>query len=75
MAGMRIRTSKSGAMVLSRNHVDFLLQVAASILAPSKGVQVSRGLFHKEMMECEIDRKIGAAGVVLPSVFVTCGYE
>ena len=46
-AGMRISTSKSEAMVLSRKPVDCLLQVRECVLAPSEGVQVSQGFVHE----------------------------
>ncbi|KAI3366327.1 hypothetical protein L3Q82_000438 [Scortum barcoo] len=59
LAGMRISTSKSEAMVLDRKRVACPLQGGWRGPASSGGVQVSRGLVHKSegKMEREIDRQ------------------
>lgn len=44
--GVRISTSKSEPMVLSRKPIDCLLPVGNVSLHPSKGVHVPRGLVH-----------------------------
>ncbi|KAI3377251.1 hypothetical protein L3Q82_009155 [Scortum barcoo] len=49
VAGMRISTSKSEAMVLDRKRVVCPLRVGGEVLASSGGVQVSRGgMSHRE---------------------------
>ena len=69
-AGMRISTTKSEAMNLSRKPVDCLLRVRNESLA-----QVTEYLgvwFASEgTMEHEIGRKIGAVGAVLHSLYRT----
>ena len=47
MAGMRISTSKSKAMVLSWKRVDCPLLGCGRVASPSEGVQVSRGLVQE----------------------------
>ena len=61
-AGMRISTSKSEAMVLSRKSVDCLLRVGNESLPQVKEFKYLRVLFTSEGM---IDRIVGAAGAVL----------
>uniref|UniRef100_A0A8D3C086 Reverse transcriptase domain-containing protein n=1 Tax=Scophthalmus maximus TaxID=52904 RepID=A0A8D3C086_SCOMX len=67
--GMRISTSKSEAMVLSRKPVDCLLPVGNEPLPQVKEFKYLGVLFASEgTMEREIGRRIGAAGVVLHSL-------
>uniref|UniRef100_A0A8P4KHH4 Reverse transcriptase domain-containing protein n=1 Tax=Dicentrarchus labrax TaxID=13489 RepID=A0A8P4KHH4_DICLA len=71
-AGMRISTSKSEAMVLSRKPVDCLLRVGSESLPQVKEFKYLRVLFTSEgRMEQEIGRRIGAAGAVLQSLYRT----
>ena len=65
-AGMRISTSKSEAMVLSRKPVDCLLRVGNESLPQVKEFKYLRVLFTSEgMLGREIDRRVGAVAVVL----------
>ena len=62
-AGMRISTSKSEAMVLSRKPMDCLLRVGNESLPQVKEFKYLGVLFASEgTMEREIGRRIGAAG-------------
>uniref|UniRef100_A0A671UC54 ribonuclease H n=1 Tax=Sparus aurata TaxID=8175 RepID=A0A671UC54_SPAAU len=71
-AGMRISTSKSEAMVLSRKPVDCLLQVGNVSLPQVKEFKYLGVLFMSEgMMGREIDRRVGAAGAVLHALHRT----
>ena len=71
-AGMRISTSKSEAMVLSRKPVDGLLWVGNESLPQVKEFKYLRVLFTSEgMMGREIDRRVGAAGAVLHALHRT----
>ena len=66
VAGMRIRTSKSEAMVLSRKPVDCLLWVGNVSLPQVKEFKYLWVLFMSEgMMGHEINRRVLAAGAVL----------
>uniref|UniRef100_A0AAQ4R3P6 Reverse transcriptase domain-containing protein n=1 Tax=Gasterosteus aculeatus aculeatus TaxID=481459 RepID=A0AAQ4R3P6_GASAC len=70
--GMRISTSKSEAMVLSRKPMDCLLQVGNVSLPQVKEFKYLGVLFTSEgKMECEFGRRIGAAGAVLHSLYRT----
>ncbi|KAI3359710.1 hypothetical protein L3Q82_013807 [Scortum barcoo] len=61
-AGMRISTSKSEAMVLDRKRVACPLQVGGEVLPQVEEFKYLGVLFTSEgKMECEIDRRIGAA--------------
>ena len=63
---MRISTSKSEAMVLSRKPVDCLLRVGNESLPQVKEFKYLRVLFMSEgMMGCKTDQRVGAVGVVL----------
>ncbi|TWW53707.1 hypothetical protein D4764_0113540, partial [Takifugu flavidus] len=65
-AGMRISTSKSEAMVLSRKKVECLLQVKEEILPQVEEFKYLGVLFTSEgRMEQEIDRWISAASAVM----------
>ena len=65
-AGMRISTSKSEAMILSRKPVDCLLRVGNESLPQVKEFKYLRVLFTSEgMMGRETDRRVEAAGAVL----------
>ena len=71
-AGMRISTSKSEAMVLSRKPMDCLLRVGNESLPQVKEFKYLGVLFASEgTMEREIGRRIGAAGAVLHSLHRT----
>ena len=71
-AGMRVSTSKSEAMVLSRKPVDCQLQVLGEPLPQVKEFKYLGVLFTNEgTMEREIGRRIGAAGAVLQSLYRT----
>ncbi|XP_071059967.1 anamorsin isoform X1 [Pseudochaenichthys georgianus] len=71
-AGMRISTSKSEAMVLSRKPMDCPLQVGNESLPQVKEFEYLRVLFSSEgTMEREMGRRIGAAGAVLQSLYRT----
>ncbi|TWW64132.1 hypothetical protein D4764_03G0011400 [Takifugu flavidus] len=66
VAGMRISTFKSKAMVLSRKKVECLLRVKEEILPQVEGFKYLRVSFTSEgKMEQEIDRWIGAASAVM----------
>ena len=68
-AGMRISTSKSEAMVLSRKPMDCLLQVWNEFLPEVKEFKYLGILFSSEgTKEREMGRRIGAAGAVLLSL-------
>ncbi|XP_016305013.1 uncharacterized protein LOC107660256 [Sinocyclocheilus anshuiensis] len=70
-AGMRISTSKSEAMVLSRKKVDCPLQVGGGELLPQVEEFKYLGvLFTSEgKMERQVDRRIGAASAVMWSLY------
>ena len=69
-AGMRISTSKSEAMVLSRKRVDCPLQVGGEFLPQVEEFRYLGVLFTSEgRMEREIDRRIGAASAVMRSLY------
>ncbi|CAM4686329.1 unnamed protein product [Leuciscus chuanchicus] len=69
-AGMRISTSKSEAMVLSRKKVACLLQVGGEFLPQVEEFKYLGVLFTSEgRMEREIDRRIGAASAVMRSMY------
>ncbi|KAG1932899.1 hypothetical protein F2P79_020886 [Pimephales promelas] len=69
-AGMRISTSKSEAMVLSRKRVACPLQVGGEILPQVEEFNYLGVLFTSEgRMEQEIDRRIGAASAVMRSMY------
>ena len=71
-AGMRISTSKSEAMVLSRKQVDCPLRVGNASLPQVKEFKYLGVLFASEgTMEREMGRRIGAAGAVLQSLYRT----
>ncbi|KAK5873269.1 hypothetical protein PBY51_018325 [Eleginops maclovinus] len=71
-AGMRISTSKSEAMVLSREPMDCPLQVGNEALPHVKEFKYLGVLFSSEgTMEREMGRRIGAAGAVLQSFYRT----
>ena len=71
-AGMRISTSKSEAMVLSRKPVDCLLRVGNECLPQVKELKCLRVLFMSEgMMRCQIGLRVGAAGAVLHALHRT----
>ncbi|XP_036950584.1 uncharacterized protein LOC119017743 [Acanthopagrus latus] len=70
--GMRISTSKSAAMVLSRKQVDCLLQVGNESFPQLKEFKYLGVLFTSEgMMGREIDQRVGAAGAVLHALHHT----
>ena len=72
VAGMRISTSKSEAMVLSRKPVDCLLRAGNESLPQVKEFKYLRVLFTSEgMMGREIYWRVGAAGVVLHALHHT----
>ncbi|TWW74537.1 hypothetical protein D4764_14G0005400 [Takifugu flavidus] len=65
-AGMRISTSKSESMVLSRKKVKFLLRVGEEVLPQVGEFKYLGILFTSEgRMEREIDRWIGAVSAVM----------
>ena len=69
-AGMRISTSKSEAMVLSRKPVVCTLQVGSEPLPQVEEFKYLGVLFTSDgKMERELDRRIGAAGAVLSSLY------
>lgn len=71
-AGMKISTTKSEAMTLSRKPVDCPLRVGNESLAQVKEFKYLGVLFASEgTMEREIGRRIGAAGAVLRSLYRT----
>ncbi|TWW67234.1 hypothetical protein D4764_02G0002750 [Takifugu flavidus] len=66
VAGMKISTSKSEAMVLDRKKVECLLRVKEEILPQVEEFKYLGVLFTSEgRMEREIDRRIGAASAVM----------
>ncbi|TWW71177.1 hypothetical protein D4764_17G0006600 [Takifugu flavidus] len=68
-AGMRISTSKSEAMVLSRKKVKRHLWVKEEILPQVEKFKYLGVLFTSEgRMEQEIDRRIGAASAVMQTL-------
>ncbi|CAM4608815.1 unnamed protein product [Leuciscus chuanchicus] len=69
-AGMRISTSKSEAMVLSRKRVACPLQVGGEFLPQVEEFMYLGVLFMSEgRMHREIDRRIGAASAVMRSMY------
>ncbi|KAK3506381.1 hypothetical protein QTP70_003644, partial [Hemibagrus guttatus] len=69
-AGMRVSTSKSEAMVLDRKKVACTLQVGGEVLPQVEEFKYLGVLFMSEgRMDCEIDRRIGAAAAVMRSVY------
>ncbi|KAK3518675.1 hypothetical protein QTP70_007168 [Hemibagrus guttatus] len=69
-AGMRVSTSKSEAMVLDRKKVACTLQVGGEVLPQVEEFKYLRDLFTSEgRMDCEIDRRIGAAAAVMRSMY------
>ncbi|XDV31537.1 hypothetical protein PO909_002528 [Leuciscus waleckii] len=69
-AGMKISTSKSEAMVLSRKRVVCPLQVGGEFLPQVEEFKYLGVLFTSEgRMEREIDRRIGAASAVMQSLY------
>ncbi len=69
-AGMRISTSKSEAMVLSRKKVACPLQVGEVFLPQVEEFKYLGVLFTRDgMMEREINRRIGAASAVMWSMY------
>ena len=68
-AGMRISTSKSETMVLSRKIVECSLRVGNEILPQVEEFKYLGVLFTSEgRMERKIDRRIGAASAVLLAI-------
>ncbi|TWW80238.1 Olfactory receptor-like protein COR2 [Takifugu flavidus] len=66
---MRISTSKSESMVLARKKVECLLRVGEEVLPQVEEFKYLGILFMSEgRMEREIDRRIGAASVVMRSL-------
>ena len=71
-AGMRISTSKSETMVLSRTPEDCPIRVGNDSLPQVREFKYLGVLFSSEgRMEHELDRRIGAAGAVLRSLYQT----
>ncbi|KAK3525300.1 hypothetical protein QTP86_025334 [Hemibagrus guttatus] len=71
VAWMSVSTSKSEAMVLDRKKVVCTLQVGGEFLPQVEGFKDLGVLFTSEgSMDREIDRWIGAAAAVMPSVVV-----
>ncbi|KAK3513082.1 hypothetical protein QTP70_000981 [Hemibagrus guttatus] len=69
-AGMRVNTSKSEAMVLDRKKVACTLQVGGDLLPQVEEFKYLGVLFtSKGRMDCEIDRRIGAATAVMRSMY------
>ncbi|MDG2595023.1 reverse transcriptase domain-containing protein, partial [Vibrio parahaemolyticus] len=65
-AGMRISTSKSEAMVLSRKRVDCPLEVGEEVLPQVEEFKYLGILFTSEgRMEREMDRRVGVASAVM----------
>ncbi|WP_411913715.1 RNA-directed DNA polymerase [Vibrio sp. Y159] len=65
-AAMRVSTSKSEAMVLSRKRVDCPLQVRGEVLPQVEEFKYLGILFMSEgRMECEMDRRVGGASAVI----------
>ncbi len=70
VAGMRISTSKSEAMVLARKRVACPLQVGGEFLPQVEEFKYLGVLFTtKGRMEREIDRRIGAVAAAMRSVY------
>ncbi|KAK3521652.1 hypothetical protein QTP70_014704, partial [Hemibagrus guttatus] len=70
VAGMRVSTSKSEAMVLARKKVACTLQVGGEFLPQVEEFKYCGVLFMSEgRMDCEIDRRIGAAAAVMRSMY------
>ncbi|GAA6106566.1 receptor-type tyrosine-protein phosphatase F-like, partial [Tachysurus ichikawai] len=69
-AGMRISTSKSEAMVLSRKRVACSLQVGGELLPQVEEFKYLGVSFTSEgRMEREIDRRIGVSSAVMRSIY------
>ncbi|KAK3513103.1 hypothetical protein QTP70_001397 [Hemibagrus guttatus] len=69
-AGMRVSTSKSKAMVLDRKKVACTLQVGGEVLPQVEEFKYLGVLFTSEgRMDCEIDRRIGAAAAVMRAMY------
>ncbi|KAK3564905.1 hypothetical protein QTP86_030846, partial [Hemibagrus guttatus] len=69
-AGMRVSTSKYEAMVLDRKKVACTLQVGEEVLPQVEEFKYLGVLFTSEgRMDCEIDRRIGAAAAVMRSMY------
>ncbi|KAK3543983.1 hypothetical protein QTP70_032745, partial [Hemibagrus guttatus] len=69
-AGMRVNTSKSEAMVLDLKKVACTLQVGGEVLPQVEEFKYLGVLFTSEgRMDREIDRRIGAAGSVMRSMY------
>ncbi|KAK3516227.1 hypothetical protein QTP70_006372 [Hemibagrus guttatus] len=69
-AGMRVSISKSEAMVLDQKKVVCTLQVGGEFLAQVEEFKYLWVLFSSEgRMDCEIDRRIGAAAAVMQSMY------
>ncbi|KAK3518499.1 hypothetical protein QTP70_001476 [Hemibagrus guttatus] len=69
-AGMRVSTSKSEAMVLDRKKVACTIQVGGEVLPQVEEFKYLGVLFTSEgRMDCEIDRRIGAAAAVMRSMY------
>ncbi|KAK3568482.1 hypothetical protein QTP86_008239 [Hemibagrus guttatus] len=67
---MRVNTSKSEAMVLDRKKVACTLQVGGKLLPQVEEFKYLGVLFTSEgRMDREIDRRIGAAATVMPSMY------
>ncbi|XP_018538853.1 uncharacterized protein LOC108887791 [Lates calcarifer] len=70
--GMRVSTSKSEAMVLSRKMVDCSLRVGGELLPQAKEFKYLGVLCMSDgRMEYEIDRRISAASAVMRSLYWT----
>ncbi|KAK3526422.1 hypothetical protein QTP70_025454, partial [Hemibagrus guttatus] len=70
VAGMRVSTSKSEAMVLDRKKVACTLQVGGEVLPQVEEFKYLGVLFTSEgRMDHEIDRRIGAAAAVMRSMY------
>ncbi|KAK3556314.1 hypothetical protein QTP70_007118 [Hemibagrus guttatus] len=70
VAGMRVSTSKSEAMVLDQKKVACTLQVGGEVLPQVEEFKYLGVLFTSEgRMDCEIDRRIGAAAAVMRSMY------
>ena len=68
-AGMRISTSKSETMVLSRKRVGCLLRVGSEVLPQVEEFKYLGVLFTSDgRREREIDRQIGAASAVVQTL-------
>ncbi|KAK3545104.1 hypothetical protein QTP70_000616 [Hemibagrus guttatus] len=70
VAGMRVSTSKSEAIVLDRKKVACTLQVGGEVLPQVEEFKYLGVLFTSEgRMDREIDRRIGAAAAVMRSMY------